>query len=115
MLATYIKQQILKLFGGSLIPLIQKALFVTQTASSVLVYIIDEIVSDRLEIPKDTVIPETMQSIVDGIDAVSQVLIKLLEYFGVSIADTPEASSNIQSVEELNKRVEELNSILNKK
>ena len=101
-----IRSWILKLFGGTIIPLVKKALTVTTTVSGVLNYVLKDIIDGKLEIPDNTPIPDTLKSVIAAVNAVTNALLTVLEFFGEDIEAY--AHSTIAGIDELNKITKEL-------
>ena len=101
---TSIRQWFLKIVGKSIIPLIERAVGVTQLISDTLGYLLAEIISGKLEIPDGTPITNTLHTILGAVKAVNLALESALRFLGVE----PVAEVKAHSIEDLKKSTEDL-------
>ena len=111
---TRVRQWFLQIAGRSVVPLIQRALIVTRAVSGVLGYVLTEIISGKLEIPDNTIITNTLTTILDAIKAVTKALESALEFMGLDApAPEVEATSTEEHLNRLNSSTEDLKNLIN--
>lgn len=110
---TRVRQWFLQIAGRSVVPLIQRALIVTRAASGVLGYVLAEIISGKLEIPDNTVITNTLSTILEAIKAVTKALESALDFMGMSApTEEVEAASTEDNLAQLNRSTEDLKKLI---
>ena len=102
-----VRTWILRIFGKTVIPLVKKILIVSTTISGVLNYVLKDIIDGKLEIPEGTPIPDTIKNVLDAVNAITNALLTVLEFFGEDVKTY--THSSLSNIHELEKITEELN------
>lgn len=109
---TKIRQWFLQMSGKTIIPLLERSLGVTRTVSSVLGYVLSEIISGKLEIPDNTVITDTLNSVLSAVKAITSAIESALEFMGVEVTPVEIVATSQTAVDELKKSTNDLVSFI---
>lgn len=117
---TKVKHWFLQIVGKTAIPLLERVLNVAHTIHGVLKYVLNEIVSEKLEIPENTAITDALNSALFAVSAIIRGVTSALKFMGVDVptityshSANPVISSRT-AIEQLKQSTDELNALVNK-
>jgi flagellar hook-basal body complex protein FliE len=103
-----IKNWFLRVFGKSLVPLLQKALTVIDMAIDALEYVLTDVIDKKLQIPNGTVIAETAEAAMEAVKSVRNAIVTALEFLGAPVSEGQVVVSSFDRANRLKRAAKDL-------